>query len=487
MANSITPRPMTIATARRQVLRTWARKALAANVAAVPADLDVNSATMEVLTELYLNHTQRKEVSPADVNEVISAHARKHGITLSDGDLLNVPASANAAPADALAMADTVASSVSGDTNAQAQSPAAGEDAAQSLLGDVMGHMARGGFTEAKGILAALLEKAARPAGRAAVIAPPSTTGPVGYEGPVSVADAFPDLAKERVSSELHFARYALSSKADPDYFWPEGSIWALSALADGQPVFLTGPAGTGKTSWAREVAKALGRPFVRVSCHDQTEGPTLTGMTVPTPNGGTEWRDGALVRAMRVPGAVILIDEPSVARPGALMVLQAVLDDERALVIEETGERVACADHVMLIVADNTNGAGDVTGAYSGTRQLNRAFMDRFGAVLPVGYLPERDESNMLHLRTGAPRKLCARLVRYANKTRQAALSGDVISPVGARALMRLALRLAAGAPPDVAFTLSVGASAAPEDAETLRQLWQADFADHAGIQSLV
>jgi len=263
----------------------------------------------------------------------------------------------------------------------------------------------------------------------------------------------------------------------DPDYIWPDQTGPALAAMARGANVLFWGPAGTGKTSFPQQVAARWGRSFVRVSCTEDTEASTLVGMTVPdTASGGVKWQDGQLAAAIRKPGTVILIDEPSVARPGALFVMQALLDHDRAIYIAETGEVVRCAPDVVFVLADNTNGTGDNTGSYEGTRRLNRAFLDRCALTVHLDYLAPDREAVALVARTGVSRKAAAALCKFAALTRADADKGKVSHGIGFRRLQALAETIACGVDPAQAFQLAVLETAPHDDVEPLRQLWTSD-----------
>jgi hypothetical protein len=137
--------------------------------------------------------------------------------------------------------------------------------------------------------------------------------------------------------------------KVNSRYQWPQPQTSvALAMLARQRNVLAFGPAGTGKTEFACQLAARLGRPFALVSCDSGTDAATLVGMTVPGKDGGVTWQDGQLTRAIQTPGCVICIDEPSVARPGALFVLQNILAN-RVLFIAETGRRVPVAPGVLV------------------------------------------------------------------------------------------------------------------------------------------
>ncbi len=173
-------------------------------------------------------------------------------------------------------------------------------------------------------------------------------------------------------------------------YAWPHPATeTALAQFARGRNVMLYGPAGTGKTDFAMQIAARTRRPFALISCDNGTDAATLVGMTVPDASGGVTWQDGQLTRAIQTPGCVICLDEPSVARPGALFVLQNVLAN-RQLFIAETGRRVSVAKGVLFLATSNTNGTGGgARRGYTDTNRLNAAFLDRFGVRVKIDYLP--------------------------------------------------------------------------------------------------
>ena len=98
--------------------------------------------------------------------------------------------------------------------------------------------------------------------------------------------------------------------KVNDRYLWPHPQTeTALSQLARGRNVMLYGPAGTGKTEWAQQLAARTGRPFALISCDTGTDASTLVGMTVPDASGGVTWQDGQLTRAIQTPGCVICLE----------------------------------------------------------------------------------------------------------------------------------------------------------------------------------
>lgn len=263
----------------------------------------------------------------------------------------------------------------------------------------------------------------------------------------------------------------------DAHYVWPAGSRVGLSKLRRGQVIFLTGPAGTGKTSFGEQVAARTGRPFVRISCHQDTSAASIMGGFLPDGQGGFRWSDGVLLKAIRRPGTVVLIDEPSAARPDAMMVLQGVLEPGGGVTVDETGERVRVAPGVSFILADNTNGTGDTTGSYEGTRRMNRATLDRCAATLVVDYLPAEAEVGVIVARAGVSKPVAEKLVAYAALTREDAGKGVVSHGVGLRRLLAWAESIADGITPREGWQTSVINTAAHDDVERLSQLYAIAF----------
>lgn len=392
----------------------------------------------------------------------------------------NAPDTDDTAP-DADAAPDTAP----GTGNAPgADTPADVEAKAQATVSDLQAAMGRGDFEGFRNGLFALAVKAHTPPPAAQVVYrtavdPSKITGQIpqpqgrATAGQVGIsADANADDA----ATAMERYDFDAAPAVDDNYVWPADALPALAALAHGGNVFLAGPAGTGKTEFAKQVAARWQRPFVRISCNGQTEAPTLVG-GMGLKDGATVWRDGQLAAAIRRPGTVVLIDEPSFASAGALAVLQAVLDSDRALHVDETGEVIPVADDVLFIVADNTAGTGDETGQYEGTRIMNRALLDRFAVTVAMDYLDPTAEARLLHKRTGLDRARCRQLVSFAALTRTKADADDLSHGIGFRRLEALARALAYGTNPARAFALTVLNTAPYDDREPLRQMWTAEI----------
>jgi MoxR-like ATPase len=266
----------------------------------------------------------------------------------------------------------------------------------------------------------------------------------------------------------------ALTEPIDGDYIWTAELAAVLSAAdCKRQNVLLYGPAGTGKTTAAMQYAARTGRPFMRIAFDRTTEPADLKGGRYPSETGGIEWHDGNLTRAFRVPGMVLLLDEPTLLRSGSLAVLQTALDTRRLVL--DTGEVVHAAPDLFVITADNTDMTGDSTGRYIDTAPVNLAFSDRFAWRIAVEYLPEAKEIDAIAKRTGLHREAAKFMVEYATKTRNEANGGTLTAPVTTRRLIAWANGVQGGFESKYAFKVSVLQGSDAADNEKLRELERA------------
>jgi len=214
---------------------------------------------------------------------------------------------------------------------------------------------------------------------------------------------------------------HGMAPAIDP-YFVVDANVMATLATAaeHGTNVWMVGPSGGGKTTTPEQFAAYTGRPFTKIQFTKQTSVQELVGGKGAA-DGSTMWEDGALIAAMRRPGMVIFIDEPTVASAGVQMIVQNVTDDHRTYTIHETGEVVKAAPGVCFFIADNTNGAGDETGQYAGTNPSNTSLVNRFKRMVYVGYLSKQQETTALVNRVpGLPHAAAEHVVEFVHNVRK-------------------------------------------------------------------
>jgi MoxR-like ATPase len=204
--------------------------------------------------------------------------------------------------------------------------------------------------------------------------------------------------------------------------------------------LLLVGPAGTGKTTIAEQVAVALSKPgepempfgFISFSA-GITEG-SLIGRI----NSLGKYLPSMLATMMTKPG-VFLLDEIDRADPNVILIMNALL--EQGVMATPTGVILKRHKRFIILAAGNTWGTG-ADWMYVGANQLDAATLSRFaGAVIEVGY----DE--------GLERLLTADLSTWFDifvLVRNAANAGGVRRVLGTRELLAGQKLLKAGKEPE-------------------------------------
>jgi len=222
----------------------------------------------------------------------------------------------------------------------------------------------------------------------------------------------------------------------DPDFLWTPDILRALAgALAGGLNVWLGGDKGVGKSETARQFAARCGRAFTRVNFQKYSEAADFIGGTGILPDGSTGFVAGDFLLAYSRPGTVLLLDEISNCQPGALAVINGLLEPNAHQNIG--GKFWTRAPGVMVLGADNTLGTGDESGQFGGTNQMNSATLDRFGLVFHMQWLPATVEAKAIAARTGCKLELADQVVACLNAARAKVQTGDIVSAPSIRSAM--------------------------------------------------
>jgi MoxR-like ATPase len=140
---------------------------------------------------------------------------------------------------------------------------------------------------------------------------------------------------------------------------------------------------------------------------------------------------------------------------------------------VPESGERIDVAAKVVFVATNNVSLAeSGVHSGYAGVQRQNRAFADRFGVFLEIGYAPAATEAALLVAYTGCTLALAELLVSVATLSREKAASEEVTHGIGFRRLLAWAEMLTDGNDAELAFRSAVLNTAPSQDAEPLRQL---------------
>lgn len=221
---------------------------------------------------------------------------------------------------------------------------------------------------------------------------------------------------------------HAFIPTLDPNYVFRKELVQEVAyCLETNTNCMLVGDAGTGKSSLVEQLAAQLNRPLRRVNLNGESDTSVLEGRdyTVKDKDGGNmlKFIPGPLAVAIER-GYWFLCDEIDAALQPVLFLLQQVLEEDGKLVLSDT-EGTVLRKHpaYRFFATANTVGiAGRNRLLYSGTMQrMNEATLDRFGAVVHVGYMDAPQEEKVI---AGKVPELdidfVKAIVRIANDTRK-------------------------------------------------------------------
>ena len=157
-----------------------------------------------------------------------------------------------------------------------------------------------------------------------------------------------------------------------------------LKFVANNEPVYLEGPAGSGKNVICKQVAEALGLNFYFTNAVTQEY--KLTGFT----DAMGKYQETQFYKAF-TQGGVFMLDEMDASIPEVLVILNAAIANRYFDFPAPIGYREAHPDF-RVIAAGNTTGHG-ADMEYVGRNQLDGASLDRF-AFVKVDYSPLIEES---------------------------------------------------------------------------------------------
>lgn len=194
-----------------------------------------------------------------------------------------------------------------------------------------------------------------------------------------------------------------------------------LKFVANDEPVYLAGPAGSGKNVICKQVAEALGLDFYFSNAVTQEY--KLTGFT----DANGTFHESQFYKAF-TKGGVFMLDEMDASIPEVLIILNAAIANRYFDFPAPIG-KVEANPNFRVIAAGNTYGYG-ADQSYVGRNTLDAASLDRF-AMIEIDY-DERIEMNVTNGNKD--------LVRFCHAFRKAAQKNGLSITVSYRAMSRIA-----------------------------------------------
>lgn len=187
-------------------------------------------------------------------------------------------------------------------------------------------------------------------------------------------------ISKEYGTIEKKIVTVVDGERKDMKGFVHEKFDTVLKFVANDEPVYLVGPAGSGKNHLCKQVADALGLKFYFTNAVTQEY--KLTGFTDANGN----YQPTQFYKAF-TEGGVFMLDELDASIPEVLVILNAAIANRYFDFPAPIGYVEAHPDF-KIIAAGNTIGKG-ADYEYVGRNQLDGASLDRF-AIVPIDYSVE-------------------------------------------------------------------------------------------------
>lgn len=248
------------------------------------------------------------------------------------------------------------------------------------------------------------------------------TVGDVKFPKNTDVSDKVPKGVK-----------YVLSNKSDVEFI--------LQSVLENKPVLLEGKTGCGKTTLIKWLCQETNNVYSRVQVDGGTEVSTFIGRYL-IKDGSTYWVDGVLTEALKN-GYWLLLDEVNAALPDVLFLFHKLLDDDKMLTLYDKDNSVI-HPHPNFRLFAAVNPSGD----YVGTKEMSKAFIDRFSVVVKMPYADPRVEKRILLEKTkltdkdiedseGKRSSIPERMVEFASNVRKMADSGELSFHLSTRQLV--------------------------------------------------
>jgi cobaltochelatase CobS len=209
------------------------------------------------------------------------------------------------------------------------------------------------------------------------------------------------------------------------------------------EPVNITGPAGTGKSTLIKEIAARRRQPFVRISGKDGLELSSLIGEMI-VQDGATVWKDGILTQGVKT-GALVCVDEVTKMHAGVNMVFQWLLEPNGKLMLEDMpgdtkDKMITPHPDFRIVFTDNVKGLGDNMDKYAATNVQDISMISRFGVNVSLGYQTSAVEENILMQEFKMTPVLAKDMVQLASKIREGYNNGQVQLSMSIRTLLKWA-----------------------------------------------
>lgn len=204
--------------------------------------------------------------------------------------------------------------------------------------------------------------------------------------------------------------------------------------------ILMAGPAGSGKTTLAKNLAQALGLEFGFISLSAGISETHLFGRVLPQADGSWQYRPSRFVEIYER-GGVFLLDEIDAADPNVMVAINAALAN--GMLANPNGQVHERHEKTYILAAANTWGRGG-DHQYVGRNALDAATLDRFVlSTLHVDY--DRDLESDLAL-ASLPSEQAEPLLEWVNEVREKIVRNKIRRVASTRLIVNAIAALKAG-----------------------------------------
>jgi MoxR-like ATPase len=222
----------------------------------------------------------------------------------------------------------------------------------------------------------------------------------------------------------------------------------ATISLKNSLPVFIQGPAGTGKDAFFHAWSHFTRQPAEIYSiAPDADIGAWLFSRELT--KDGTSWSYGRLWKQLtegfvlpsgaRIPFLIILSDIDRAA-PSQVEYLRMILDTIEGRVKSPDGGTVSILPGTIIAATANSMGASDSRGAYISARPMDASILSRFGVKIHFPYWDWEDEAQILQATSPdvmADRTMSSLIQKVRDAIRDEIKQGRIMAEFGLRELI--------------------------------------------------
>ena len=289
---------------------------------------------------------------------------------------------------------------------------------------------------------------------------------------------------KKRVAVSHFSKKTDLVPEIDKNYVFDEATTLSIiMGFKYNKRVLIQGLHGTGKSSHIEQIAARLNWPCLRINLDGHISRFDLLGkdaIVLKDEKQITTFKQGLLPWSIENPVALVF-DEYDAGRPDVMFVIQRLLESDGKLTLLDQNSVLKPNAHFRIFGTCNTLGAGDESGLYYGTQNLNQGQLDRWNIFTTLNFLkPEIEEKIIIKKISKISKKKkdqIKSIVKLANLIRDAFRSSDISIIMSPRTSIIWAQNIEIFNDVDVAFRLTFFNRCDENDKKIISEFYQRCF----------